>query len=113
MGSLDAAGYTSQAPSDLLAAYGSRELGIPANNLPAQRKKQGRTRRRRFGVRVAVRRYLVRPPGATGPAPGNQHRAAPVRARGQVPTRLSLTAPALLHAVKQARTRSVWVAEGG
>ncbi|MER0476875.1 hypothetical protein ABR737_00645 [Streptomyces sp. Edi2] len=35
------AGYTSQAPSDLRGAYGPETLGIPANNLPAQKRRQG------------------------------------------------------------------------
>ncbi|MFB7436527.1 hypothetical protein ACFCZ5_34885 [Streptomyces microflavus] len=35
------AGYASQSPSDLLAVYGPERVGIPANNIPHLRKKQG------------------------------------------------------------------------
>ncbi|WP_239472328.1 hypothetical protein [Streptomyces sp. NEAU-S7GS2] len=67
--SLHAAGYTSQASSDLLAAYGPTTLGIPANNLPAQRRRQGqktfRALQRAANAQAANRRYPRR-----GPAPG-------------------------------------------
>jgi len=36
-----AAGYSSQAASDLLAVVGPPKVGIPANNIPAFRKRQG------------------------------------------------------------------------
>ncbi|MFE2639473.1 hypothetical protein ACFXKF_32725 [Streptomyces scopuliridis] len=39
--SLAEAGYTSQAPSDLRGAYGPETLGIPANNIPHLKKRQG------------------------------------------------------------------------
>ncbi|MFF7415602.1 GP88 family protein [Streptomyces lydicus] len=72
--SLDAAGYTSQAPSDLLAAYGPRELGIPANNLPAQRKKQGgrtfRALQRAANAKATSRRYPRRGPSPRRPESG-------------------------------------------
>ncbi|MFE7759633.1 hypothetical protein [Streptomyces sp. NPDC057429] len=41
---LTAAGYSSQSASDLLAVYGPERVGIPANNIPTLRKKQGRAR---------------------------------------------------------------------
>lgn len=66
--SLAAAGYTSQTPSDLLAAYGPAQLGITANNLPGQKKKQGdksfRALQRAANARTAKRRHPRR-----GPAP--------------------------------------------
>ncbi|MFF4282894.1 hypothetical protein ACFY0Z_29450 [Streptomyces kronopolitis] len=67
--SLAAAGYTSQTPSDLLAAYGPATLGLAANNLAAQRKRQGgqtfRALQRAADAKAAGRRYPRR-----GPAPG-------------------------------------------
>ncbi|MFF9786295.1 GP88 family protein [Streptomyces nigrescens] len=39
--SLEAAGYTSQAPSDLRGAYGPETLGIPANNIAQYKRRQG------------------------------------------------------------------------
>ncbi|MFF4699909.1 GP88 family protein [Streptomyces chattanoogensis] len=67
--SLAAAGYTSQSESDLLAAYGPTTLGIAANNLPAQKRKQGgrtfRALQRAADAQAANRRHARR-----GPAPG-------------------------------------------
>ncbi|WP_455711320.1 GP88 family protein [Streptomyces goshikiensis] len=38
---VEAAGYTSQTPSDLLAVYGPQTLGVTANNIPHLKKAQG------------------------------------------------------------------------
>lgn len=66
---VEAAGYKSQTESDLLAAYGPRELGIAANNLPAQKRKQGassfRALQRAADARASDRRHPRR-----GPVPG-------------------------------------------
>ncbi|MGW2028334.1 GP88 family protein [Streptomyces decoyicus] len=74
-----AAGYTSQTPSDLLAAYGPRELGIAANKLPAQRKKQGdrsfRALQRAANARAAGRRFPRRGPGPRRPTGHTRRRA--------------------------------------
>ncbi|WP_370136036.1 hypothetical protein [Streptacidiphilus sp. EB103A] len=40
--SLQAAGYTSQTPSDLQAVYGPNTLGLAANNIPHLKKRQGK-----------------------------------------------------------------------
>ena len=65
------AGYMSQTPSDLLAAYGPVTLGITANNLPAQKKKQGgrtfRALQRAANAQAANRRYPRRGPGPRRP----------------------------------------------
>lgn len=62
------AGYTSQAPSDLRGAYGPSTLGIPANNIPQAKKRQGgrtfRALQRAENARKAERREQRR-----GPAP--------------------------------------------
>lgn len=39
--SLEAAGYTSQTPSDLRAVYGPQTLGLAANDIPHLKKRQG------------------------------------------------------------------------
>ncbi|MFF8786767.1 hypothetical protein [Streptomyces sp. NPDC015125] len=66
--SLAEAGYTSQAPSDLRGAYGPETLGIPANNLPAQRKRQGAQTFRAL-QRAANEQRSARRAQRRGPAP--------------------------------------------
>ncbi|WP_219729321.1 GP88 family protein [Streptomyces noursei] len=69
--SLAAAGYVSQTPSDLLAAYGPEKLGLAANNLPGQKRKQGdksfRALQRAANARAASRRYPRRGPASHRP----------------------------------------------
>ncbi|MFD7663563.1 hypothetical protein [Streptomyces sp. NPDC059788] len=73
--SLDQAGYTSQAPSDLRGAYGPETLGIPANNLPHLKKAQGsqtfRALQRAADTAAADRRARRRGPAKRGPSKGH------------------------------------------
>ncbi|MFF0629761.1 hypothetical protein [Streptomyces sp. NPDC004296] len=67
-----AAGVASQTESDLLCALGPTTIGIAANNLPAQKRKQGaqtfRALQRAANTRAKDRRHPRRGPNHNGPA---------------------------------------------
>jgi len=71
--SLEEAGYTSQAPSDLRGAYGPETLGIPANNIAQYRKRQGRRTfralQRAADAEKRARREKWRGPASRRPQP--------------------------------------------